>query len=283
MSTPSAEIGRRLKQARVRAGCSQADVATELDVTQTAVSYWEAGRRLPGIDQLMRLAEFLDAPLSELLPDESVRRPVGAILRAVGEQVDDHVLAQALEAFTQQAADQPAPAVTLTVKAASARDAAEQLIAAAGLDEEKAVDVDDLANRCGARVLDFDFGTLVDGLVVQLNDGPAIGLHTDQSNAGRRRFTLAHELGHHLLRHTASFHVDFADAGDTAGSAPGYNWQHERAANDFAANLLMPAAWVRHAARHPIELDELAQRFEVSRAAMGFRLASLGLRQGPLE
>jgi Zn-dependent peptidase ImmA (M78 family)/DNA-binding XRE family transcriptional regulator len=283
MSTQSAEIGRRLKHARVRAGHSQADVAAQLDVTQTAVSYWEAGRRLPGIDQLMRLAEFLDAPLSELLPDDSVRRPVGAVLRAVAEQVDDHVLAQALEAFTRTAAGQPAPPVTLTVKAASARDAAEQLIAAAGLDDQEPVDVDDLAHRCGVRVLDFDFGTLVDGLVVQLGDGPAIGLQTNQSNAGRRRFTLAHELGHHLLRHTASFHVDFADAGGTAGSAPGYNWQHERAANDFAANLLMPAPWVRQAAQPSGDVDKLAHRFNVSRAAMGFRLASLGLREGPLE
>lgn len=283
MSTPSAEIGRRLKRARVRAGRSQADVAAQLEVTQTAVSYWEAGRRLPGIDQLMRLAGFLDAPLSELLPDDSVRRPVGAVLRAVAEQVDDRVLAQALEAFTQQAGDQPAPAVTLTVKAASARDAAEQLIAAASLDEHKAVDVDDLASRCGVRVLEFDFGTLVDGLVVQLDDGPAIGLHTHTINAARRRFTLAHELGHHLLRHTASFHVDFADAGGAAGSAPGYNWQHERAANDFAANLLMPATWVRRAAQRSSDLDELARRFDVSRAAMGFRLASLGLSEGPLE
>jgi Zn-dependent peptidase ImmA (M78 family)/transcriptional regulator with XRE-family HTH domain len=283
MSTPSAEIGRRLKHARVRAGHSQTEVASQLDVTQTAVSYWEAGRRLPGIDQLMRLAEFLDAPLSELLPDDSVRRPVGVILRAVAEQVDDHVLAQALEAFALKAAGEPAPEVALTVRAASARDAAEQLIAAAGLDEQEPVDVDDLARRCGARVLDFDFGTLVDGLVVHLDDGPAIGLQEQQHNLGRRRFTLAHELGHHLLRHTASFHVDFADAGGTAGSAPGYNWQHERAANDFAANLLMPAPWVRHAAQVSGDVGQLAKRFDVSRAAMGFRLASLGLREGPLE
>jgi Zn-dependent peptidase ImmA (M78 family) len=224
----------------------------------------------------------MTAPLSELLPDDSVRRPVGAILRAVAEQVDDHVLAQALEAFTLKAAGEPAPGVTLTVKAASARDAAEQLIAAAGLDEQEPVDVDDLARRCGARVLDFNFGTLVDGLVVHLDDGPAIGLQ-EQHNLGRRRFTLAHELGHHLLRHTASFHVDFADAGGTAGSAPGYNWQHERAANDFAANLLMPAPWVRHAAQVSGDIGQLAKQFDVSRAAMGFRLASLGLREGPLE
>jgi hypothetical protein len=82
--------------------------------------------------------------------------------------------------------------------------------------------------------------------------------------------------------HSASFHLDFFDAGGSAGDAPGYNWQHERAANEFAANLLMPADLVRRTADRITDINELAAAFDVSRQAMAFRLAALGLRPGPL-
>lgn len=61
----------------------------------------------------------------------------------------------------------------------------------------------------------------------------------------RRRFALAHELGHHLLRHSATFSVDLADAGGTRGGSPTYNWRHERAAERLRSELPMPAALVR--------------------------------------
>jgi transcriptional regulator with XRE-family HTH domain len=261
---------------------TQAELAARLNVTQTAVSYWEAGRRLPGIDDLMKIAALLDTPLTDLLPDESEQRPLGAVLRAAGDQVQDDALGQALERFAEEAARLPAPPVELIVHAAGARDAAEQLLMLAKLPAESPVRVNDVARRCGVRVLTFDFAGMVDGLVVQLSDGPAIGLDTSQTNGQRRRFTLAHELGHHLLRHSASFHLDFFDAGGSAGDAPGYNWQHERAANEFAANLLMPASAVRQAADRTSDVEYLASAFDVSRQAMAFRLTALGLRPGPL-
>lgn len=282
MTNASGDIGRQLKLARTRAHVSQAEVAAHLGVTQTAVSYWEAGRRLPGIDQLMSVAAFLDVPMADLLPDTSVRRPIGAVLRAVAEQVDSSELAQALEEFAEKVGSMPIPATELGTRAAGARDAAEQLLMAAHAPSEPPIDVDDLASRCGVRVLSFNFAGMVDGLVVQLADGPAIGLDEAKPNQDRRRFTLAHELGHHLLRHSASFHVDFVDVG-ALGEPPGYNWQHERAANEFAANLLMPADLVRREHARDHDVRELAALFVVSRQAMGFRLASLGLRKGPLE
>jgi transcriptional regulator with XRE-family HTH domain len=282
MTEPAREIGLRLRAARQRAHVSQGELAARLDITQTAVSYWEAGRRLPGVDDLMKVADVLNTALSDLLPDEATRRPLGAVLRAAAEQVQDEALGLALQRFVEEAAKVATPPVELAVRAAGARDTAEQLLGAAELRGAPPVDVADVTRRCGIRVLGFDFRGMVDGLVVQLPDGPAIGLDTTQRNSQRRRFTLAHELGHYLLRHSASFHLDFFDAGGSAGDAPGYNWQHERAANEFAANLLMPADKVRRAASRISDIDELAAAFDVSRQAMAFRLAALGLRPGPL-
>ncbi|HEY0871735.1 MAG TPA: ImmA/IrrE family metallo-endopeptidase, partial [Acidothermaceae bacterium] len=77
-----------------------------------------------------------------------------------------------------------------------------------------------------------------------------------------------------------SFHVDFGGELSPAatGEHPDYNWRNERAANDFAANLLMPAAVVRTEFTKTADVNELADLFDVSPAAMGFRLTNLRLR-----
>src|SRR5258708_9034921 len=164
MTGPARDIGKRLRAARQRANVSQAELAGYLEVTQTAVSYWEAGRRLPGIDDLMKIADFLNTPLAGLLPEESERRPLSAVLRAVAEQVDDETLARALELFAEEAAEFPAPDAELTVCAAGARDAAEQLLAAARLRGAPPVGVADLSHRCGERGHDFDSAAMGDGV-----------------------------------------------------------------------------------------------------------------------
>jgi hypothetical protein len=213
-----------------------------------------------------------------LWPDPASRRPLGATLRAHADKIDSVALADALERFADQVAAEPAPPILFEVTAAGAQAAAEQLLVAAGVNKAP-VDVDALARDCGVRVADFDFHGEVDGLVVQLGDGAAIGLDSKgQRTTGRRRFTLAHELGHHLLKHSSTFSVDFADAGGTQGGSPTYNWRHERAANEFAANLLMPAALVGAAYKKTPTVANLADRFDVSGQAMGFRLTALGLR-----
>jgi predicted transcriptional regulator len=90
----------------------------------------------------------------------------------------------------------------------------------------------------------------------------------------RRRFTVAHEIGHHLL------HADGAAVlcrPADVEAARGDERAREREANRFAAELLMPEQLVRAAADadgpDPIAL---AERFGVSDVAMGFRLVTLG-------
>lgn len=49
-----------LRDARNAAGRLQADVAAQIGVTQTALSYWENGRRSPSEADLERWAEAVD-------------------------------------------------------------------------------------------------------------------------------------------------------------------------------------------------------------------------------
>lgn len=59
--------GRRLRDARKAAGyVRQADLAKELDVSQSAVSKWERGH-LPTVSDLRRVARLLGVTLDHLL------------------------------------------------------------------------------------------------------------------------------------------------------------------------------------------------------------------------
>lgn len=116
------------------------------------------------------------------------------------------------------------------------------------------------------------------GLLLELPGGSVIGFNSDHPR-NRRRFSVAHELGHYLLRHAEHFHLDLAIPAAWHGEPPGYDWRDERAANHFAAELLMPEDFVRRAAsRHDTDARRLARQFLVSEEAMGFRLVNLGLR-----
>jgi Zn-dependent peptidase ImmA (M78 family) len=94
-------------------------------------------------------------------------------------------------------------------------------------------------------------------------------LLNDSIPYGRKRFSLAHEIGHARLGH--------------ASALPGEGkrlerplWQ-ERQADAFAAELLMPR---RHVLAEPREVSarSLAERYRVSPTAMLIRLKELGLR-----
>ncbi|WP_124303133.1 ImmA/IrrE family metallo-endopeptidase [Pseudomonas chlororaphis] len=89
----------------------------------------------------------------------------------------------------------------------------------------------------------------------------------------RQRFTIAHEIGHHV-------HGDLDAPRDTSEqfSARARD-PREVAANRFAAALLMPAALVKHMVleQRVTDISRLASTFGVSTAAMEFRLKAIGL------
>ncbi|MEY9861544.1 Zn-dependent peptidase ImmA (M78 family)/transcriptional regulator with XRE-family HTH domain [Catenulispora sp. GAS73] len=278
MSSTAAEVGQRIRAARAKRGLSQAELAARMtgQPTPTALSYWESGRRSVGLDDLVEIARVLSVAVSDLLPDPHRRRPVVALLRAVAEDIDGRQLADEIEAFAAAAEKLPRPRVQWEVAPASPRDTAEALLIAAGV-KDPPVSVRKLVSGCGIVIQDWDFSD-VDGLMVDLEAGPVIWVN-DRHSETRRRFTLAHELGHKLLQHFDRFHVEFGNdlSQRATGNHPEYDWRAERAANDFAANLLMPATMVREAFVQTREVSELARTFKVSPGAMKFRLINLRL------
>lgn len=149
---------------------------------------------------------------------------------------------------------------------------------------EPPVDLELVASRLGVEIHRTEFVEEIDGLYLRLpNAPPVIAVNTSYIKPeSRRRFTLAHEIGHHLLgrRINATERLFFLDT-----SRQGRDMM-ERACDRFAALLLMPDVLVRRyheeLAGNPTNRAAImAERFGVSAWAMRRRLRELGfpLRQ----
>jgi len=110
-------------------------------------------------------------------------------------------------------------------------------------------------------------------LFARHGDRAIIGINGSQAPV-RQRFSIAHELGHFVLHHEAEHLVELDAQLAGESHAPGFDGRKEQAANNFAAELLMPGDWVRADARS-YSLSRLAKRYDVSEAAMAFRLTNL--------
>lgn len=147
------------------------------------------------------------------------------------------------------------------------------------------IDVYSLAQKLGVRVEEVTLEETVSGMLVIEGEDAIIAIN-ENHHPNRKRFSLAHELGHYKLhRHLARVFVD--DQGT-------YTFHRDRLseegidskeveANSFAAELLMPEKMVLEAINHrrldPSDEEtvrRLAHQFKVSTQAMSIRLATLG-------
>lgn len=97
-------------------------------------------------------------------------------------------------------------------------------------------------------------------------------------NSNRQRFTCAHEVGHHVLRHKRDDLRDAEVIIDERAQLAGAGVDSDEIyANQFAAALLMPAHLVARGVRDKQSPEALARRFETSVQAMNLRLRNLNL------
>ena len=104
-------------------------------------------------------------------------------------------------------------------------------------------------------------GEKVSGLLVvvkEVDDEYAtIGFNANHS-WHRRRFTIAHEIGHLLLGHTCN--------------QPSDNSHHETEAHTFAAELLMPTSLIKSDFQTTPDLSKLGTLYRVSSEALTIKL-----------
>jgi hypothetical protein len=138
------------------------------------------------------------------------------------------------------------------------------------------LDVDLLAERCGIEIYEDGFGSFL-GLWFQNGGQQGIALNDNQIPR-RRRFTLAHELGHACM----PWHQKAAGLMciDDDLSEADVDRELEREANAFAGELLAPRKLVSPLlATGPLSMrkaEEIANRFEISLTSATRRVVEHG-------
>ena len=269
------EIAARVRRARDAAGISQSQLAAALGISQAAVSNLEAGTRPLRVEELVVLSRLLGKELDYFVaPTRSPRGPVGVTLRASVAELALPDFREAVNAFLDDVEAEPLPEPTTTIGATNPEEAAAQVRQATG-QKQPPIDVREIAHKLGVGVFTRPFPEALSALILRHGENAIIGVNSGQSHV-RQRFSIAHELGHFVLHHHDQHFIEYGLAPSADGEQPNYHPVNERAANQFAAELLMPAELVRKDAKTS-SLARLATRYEVSQEAMGFRLVNLGL------
>lgn len=121
-------------------------------------------------------------------------------------------------------------------------------------------------------IMDFD-DKETSGVLEWHNDAPRILVNRNDS-LPRKRFTVAHELGHLFRGHLQS-DEDHQIIDDQRIFRSGSWDKREQQANTFAANLLMPSEALKAMVLQGYKFVELAKKFGVSEQAMFLRLQKL--------
>lgn len=142
------------------------------------------------------------------------------------------------------------------------------------------VPVEKIARSRGITVQNIHLDDELSGMSF-IKDGVAVIVVNAGHHPNRQRFTLAHELGHHVLHYEYlqnNVHVDKVVLHRNQKSSDGSD-QKEIQANAFAAELLMPLNKIRQFKEIDInnenELMAVARLFKVSATAITFRIINI--------
>lgn len=130
----------------------------------------------------------------------------------------------------------------------------------------------------------YTFDDDISGVLVLNDNQTTIGVNQGHPDV-RRRFTIAHELGHFVLhKDQGKMFMDKILFRKSSNDYSEKQEQLEKEANNFAANILMPEKIVKKLFSESIKdfyddssIQNLAERFGVSASAMTYRLINLGL------
>jgi Zn-dependent peptidase ImmA (M78 family)/DNA-binding XRE family transcriptional regulator len=238
MSESQSELPVRVTQARRAAGFTEGDLAAKLGLDRAAVVALEAGTRRIDAVELAQIAETLRRPVWWFLgrwPASIVSRRRERDGLENASDIELELLASDVEQLVELELLEPAgfiePAVTVS-DVQGAEEAASAVRARLGLPAEPIVELVRAVEPLGlyAFVLELERG--VEGSYLALRDC-GVALVQGRDPVGKRRFTLAHELGHHV------FQDEYSTEWVTGGRD-----ERERLISAFAIHFLAPRAGV---------------------------------------
>ncbi len=281
-------IGERLKRARTASGLSMQALADQVGVSANMIKKYEHGKSIPRSSILLELARALDVRA------EYFFRPARVGLTSLNFRKKSNTPKKLLRKVEADALDQAERWMELMdiwpnfpLKRFVVPRGFPEFISC-GEDIEGAtiflrqywrLGTGPIANLADALehngilvpTSSIDSETKLDGLQSKVDDWPVIVV-SNQWTGDRQRLTLAHELGHLLLKDKLRKQLN-----------------EERACNRFAAAFLLPAEELTRrlgARRSQIEMQELyllKQEFGLSMQAIVYRLGELGIVGKSLE
>ena len=280
-------LGQRLRLARKKAGLSMQQLADHMSpsVSVQAISKYEAGIMMPRSSVLMALGKALGVSLDFLMGGQvealtriefrkhsyTSAKDRALVEAMVTEQLEDYLtiedileIAPPADPFGELRCDQVASFEKIDLQAQALRDywhlGYAPILSMAGLLESK-----------GIKVIEADFPEYCDGLVCSVKrtggrpDTEAI-LVSGRTNIERKRFNLAHELAHRVIRGTGNRNIKI-----------------EKAMHRFTSAFLVPAESLREEVGGPrrgipyCELIRLKRFYGISAVGMLMRLRDVGI------
>lgn len=270
--------GQRLKQAREIEGLTQSDLALRVNVAQSVISRVEIGNYPVSNDEVVRLANALNVPVNFLfrtpvvLPEGSLGlfRSLKSKLKTSEYRTSRRLAEIGVEAVLRLSENLPLPACRLqTVPEVDPGSAAQYARSMLRLPPDDPIpNLTTSMERAGVIMLRLSgisdhitgFSAWVDPIPSLLLEERPVVVTRRPMSAFRLRFTIAHELGHLVLRHQVF---------------SGPQQPVEREANLFAQALLMPtdaALEDLHAMPlNPERLAELKGKWGMSMHAIAMR------------
>lgn len=285
MAVDAVTLGRRVADARTRAGLTQAELAGRADLDRSALAKVEVGSRRVTAVELARIAESLDVRVDSLLVDappslvehRNAQEP-GSATPAIDVWIEKS--ARDVEFLKQHDPNWLTPG-SPPFRPPRTHDEAELMAAHVrnqlSLNDGPARDLSQLVERVGLTTFSIDLGPgEADAATIQLESG-GVAVVNGALQPGRRRLALAHELGHYLSddRYTVDWRL-----GDNTDEV-----SREARFDRFARAVLLPASGLERfsglVSENPDELRSAAIRvgseFRVDMSTLARRLVDLGM------
>jgi Zn-dependent peptidase ImmA (M78 family)/DNA-binding XRE family transcriptional regulator len=287
-------LGERIKSIRELQGFTQDEVAKAIGVTKEFISMVEAGKRLPSLKIMAKLAAYFGRDISYFLT--SKEEPFVTIFRSeelgkferrelskIIKLADDYSF---LEEITGEipplAPTYPEPSSkelkNLRLLYRYAEKLAEDERNRLRLGLEPIKDIFSLVESQGLHVIRKEMGEIkLDGIFLFSEERGAFAIINASKTLGRQVFTTAHEYCHYLKDRDKGYQIDKSVF---EGPTEEKMSPIERIANAFASSFLMPREAICEACNEfdhigPEEVIYLKRYFGVSYQAMVYRLKNL--------
>ena len=273
-------VGERVALARRTLGLTQADLATRIALDRTALAKVETGNRHLSALELAALARATGLPIdwfvAESAPMVASRRAGELRAPSIGDVRVD-VLTRDVTQLLEMRLLRPAasrPELPVPGDVAAAEDAAAAVRAHLGAAADPPIDLAAAAEALGVFAYSLDLPqSNADGGYVAISEDLGVALLNGAQPSARRRYTLAHEIGHHVFQDASAVDLEAAGRSET-----------ERAIDAFAIHLLLPRATLQRRWRELRGSDEprraalvIGAEYRLSWTALCAHLMNLGV------